>query len=164
MLASRLLPVCYNLLCAHADSRGNQLMAAMPNTPRRLNLPGSISVNDEPYSFFNSSDIGVLTDGLKRDADRDVEEIDQDTLLNTPVDDTVQSIVERRSIDVPRFRRDDAYMLDPIETKFKRRDYGHRIDAAATLLVLIVPFDGDASLFRYKPTSHDTAPPRGNLQ
>lgn len=49
---------------------------------------------------------------------------DADDLLNTPVDDVVEQLVELGSVECPDLRVDDAFMLPATEVDQQYRDWG----------------------------------------
>jgi hypothetical protein len=131
--------------------------------PRNIRVPGTISVNEEPVQYFTRFDMFNYMDDMRRRADGDVQAINPDVLLNTPVDDFVSDITDKHTLKIPELMRDDAYMLDPVETKITMVDFGRIISPDGTILTLVVPFTGDAGMFWVRPTTFDTAPPQGNL-
>lgn len=85
---------------------------------------------------------------------------DADDLLNTPVDDAVEQLVDLGSVGCPDLRVDDAFMLEPTEIDQQYRDWGEVHTRRVTRLVLVVPFDGDKDVFGFRPDQFTTMPPQ----
>ena len=85
---------------------------------------------------------------------------DADDLLNTPVDDVVEQLVDLGSVGCPDLRVDDAFMLEPSEIDQQYRDWGEVRTRRVARLVLVVPFDGDKDIFDLRPDQFTTMPPQ----
>lgn len=77
--------------------------------------------------------------------------------------DLVKTIVDKYKLDIPVLKRDEAHLEEPREITFAKEDYGRTIHVQGTILVLHVPFTGDAGMFWVQPTNFDSAPPSGDL-
>ena len=62
-----------------------------------------------------------------------------DELLNTPVDDVVEYLVDEGSVRCPQLRVGDAYQLDSEEVDQEFEDFGRRLTRRVVRLVLVVP-------------------------
>src|SRR5690348_15523987 len=111
----------------------------------------SVAPLDEPRLLFSNQNSLDHTRALLETAIRDVDGIHADELLNTPTEDIVAELVEKHSFTPPTLRRDEAYIDGPHEMKLIRSDHGRTIVLPATLVGLIVPFDGEPSLFYLNP-------------
>jgi hypothetical protein len=100
--------------------------------------------------FFRTTMFSILE--MQRDAaDKAINGFNPDALLNTPTDDLVKKIVDTYGLDIPVLLRDDAHMDEPREITISVQDYGHTIQQQGTILVLHVPFTGDAGMFGFSP-------------
>jgi hypothetical protein len=113
--------------------------------------------------YFSRANMFSVLEMQRREADKAINAINPDVLLNTPTDDLVKTIVDTYKLDVPVLQRDDAHMDEPREITITKQDYGRTVDVQGTILVLHVPFAGDPGMFWIQPTSYDSAPPSGNL-
>jgi hypothetical protein len=113
--------------------------------------------------YFSRTNMFTVLEMQRKEADRAINAINSDVLLNTPTDDVVRTIVDTYKLDVPVLQRDDAQVEEPRETTFPQNDYGRTVHIEGTILVLHVPFTGDAGMFWVQPTSHDHSPPSGNV-
>ena len=110
--------------------------------------------------LFYKADINAVTDTQLRNATSEIQQIDPDRLLNTPVDDLIAYITTKYRIEVPVLHRERAALDEPQETFIQINDYGREIGVPATLVTLTVPFEGEKDMFFVRPSTYDTAPPR----
>jgi hypothetical protein len=110
--------------------------------------------------LFFKADINALTDAQQRNMGGEIQGLDPDRLLNTPVDDLVAYFAQKYRIEVPTLHRDQALLDEPRETYQEVNDYGRQIRIPSTLIKLTVPFDGEKDMFYVRPSTFDTAPPR----
>jgi hypothetical protein len=113
--------------------------------------------------LFWKADINSVMDAQLRNAIGEIQGIDPDRLLNTPVDDLVTYIAEKYRIEVLVLHHDQALLDEPQETHIEANDYGRQIHVPATLVTLTVPFDGEKDMFFVRPSTYDTAPPRAAI-
>jgi hypothetical protein len=113
--------------------------------------------------LFWKGDINSVMDAQLRNAIGEIQGIDPDRLLNTPVDDLVLYIADKYWIEVPVLHRDQALLDEPQETYIEVNDYDRQIHVPATLVTPTVPFDGDKDMFLVRPTTYDTASPRAAI-
>jgi hypothetical protein len=113
--------------------------------------------------LFYKADINAVMDAQSKKATGEIQGIDPDRLLNTPVDDLVAYIADKYRIEVPALHRDGALLDEPVETFIEVNDYGRQIRVPATLVTLTVPFDGDKDMYYVRPSTFDSAPPRAAI-
>ena len=99
--------------------------------------------------------------------------MDGNRLLNTNVDNLVSYVVDKFRIDVPEL--DEANMTvdqreeqrdvsgDPRRMAYYK-DRGGPVHVTGTEVIVEVPFSGDAQMFKVRPSTYDTAPPRGEVR
>jgi hypothetical protein len=105
--------------------------------------------------LFFKADINAVTDAQQRNMGGEIQGLDPDRLLNTPVDDLVAYFAQKYRIEVPTLHRDRALLDEPRETYQEVNDYGRQIRIPST-----VPFDGEKDMLYVRPSTFDTAPPR----
>ena len=105
----------------------------------------------DPQPLFSSQDSFALTDAYMREAMHAVQTIPADAFLNTPTEDIISSLVERHSFTPPILKRDEAYIDGPHEVELRRRDFGEEVRLRGTLVALVVPIEGDATLLHVNP-------------
>lgn len=112
--------------------------------------------------LFWSQDIRNLVEGQKQAAIEEITKYDENRLLNTPTGDLVRYIFEKYSVEVPvlDLERKNAKSR---EVTYDISDYGSRLSVTGTCISLTIPFSGEATMFRFRPTSWTTSPPRGQL-
>jgi hypothetical protein len=110
--------------------------------------------------LFFKADINAVTDAQQRNMGGEIQGLDPDRLLNTPVDDLVAYFAQKYRIEVPTLHRGRALLDEPRETYQEVNDYGRQIRIPSTLIKLTVPFDGEKDMFYVRLSTFDTAPPR----
>ena len=99
--------------------------------------------------------------------------MDGNRLLNTNVDNLVSYVVDKFRIDVPEL--DEANMT--VDQREEQRDVsgdprrmayymdrGGPVHVTGTEVIVEVPISGDAQMFKVRPSTYDTAPPRGEVR
>jgi hypothetical protein len=124
-----------------------------------LGLPMNL-LSQQGEFLFHKADINGVINAQLRNAINEIQQIDPDRLLNTPVDDLIGYFTAKFRIEVPSLHRDRAVLDEPQETFFEVNDYGRQIRMPATLLTLTVPFDGEKQMFFVRPSQYDLGPPR----
>ncbi len=107
--------------------------------------------------------VGTLSDALgrtSRDMAQSLQTWDPDELLNTPIDDLVGHLVGKASVHCPSLRDGDAFLLEPVEVDHEFIDFGERRTRRVTRLVLVVPFEGERSVFTLRANQWSTMPPQ----
>src|ERR1700730_17828351 len=117
----------------------------------------------EDTLYFNRTNMFTVLDMQRKDADKAINAINPDALLNAPTDDLIEDIVDKYKLEVPILLRDDVHLDPPREITLTIQDYGRTIHPTGTLLTLHVPFTGDAGMFWVQPSTYDSGPPRGML-
>jgi hypothetical protein len=117
-------------------------------------------VSRQNESLFYKADINAVTDAQLRNATNEIQQIDPDRLLNTPVDDLIAYIATKYRIEVPVLHREQAALDEPQETFVEVNDYGRQIRIPATLVTLTVPFDGEREILFVRPSTYDIDPPK----
>jgi hypothetical protein len=110
--------------------------------------------------LFYKADISAVTDAKLRNSTDEIQQIDPDRLLKTPVEDLVDYISHKYKIEVPNLHRDRALVDEPQQTFIEVNDYGRQVSVPATLVTLTVPFDGEREMFFVRPSTFDLGPPR----
>lgn len=112
-----------------------------------------------PLNDLRSSLAGALGKTARDMADR-LQNWDPDELLKTPVEDIIDRLVDKGSVQCPRLLVDDAFLLEPTEVQREFVDFGRRHTRRVTRLVLVVPFEGEKSVFTLRADQFSTNPPR----
>jgi hypothetical protein len=116
----------------------------------------------DPVALFHNQDMSNLVSYQLKQALDSVQQIPSDAFLNTPTEDIVNELTDRYSVTTPTLRRQDAYIDGPHEVEIRHLDFGREIRLRGTLLALIVPYDGEGSMFYMNPNRWGGAI-RGNL-
>lgn len=122
----------------------------------------------DPEILFYKRDMFDVMEGHRRQASQLVQQIDGNTLLNTPTEDIVADIVAAVRFDIPVIHRDQAHADQreaqvPVHDYFSRGYDGVR-NVRGTMVELCVPFTGDRDFFSIRPTTFDMSPPRAFIE
>lgn len=85
---------------------------------------------------------------------------DPDQLLNTPVDDAIEHLIDKGSVRCPTLLTDQAWQPDPSEIEHEYVEFGERYTRRVPRLVLVVPFDGEKVVFTLRASQSSFNPPR----
>lgn len=113
--------------------------------------------------LFYKTEIDAVIDAQRRNMDGEIQGLNPDRLLNTPVGDLVEYFVEKYRIEVPTLHRERALLDEPQETYQEVNDYGRQIRIPSTRIRLTVPFDGEQNMFYVRPSTFDLNPPRATV-
>jgi hypothetical protein len=126
-----------------------------------------MAYGDPDYLFREHEMFGVM-DGRRQKASQLVQQMDGNTLLNTPTEDIVADIFATVRFDIPVLHRDQAHANQreaqvPVHDYFSRGDDGVR-SVQGTMVELCVPFTGNRDFFFIQPTTFDSGPPRALVE
>lgn len=95
----------------------------------------------------------------------EIEKIQADRLLNTPVNDLAEYFFQKFKIDVPELNVEET-TVDQSEKNVPVRDYfSHENRHVKGLEISVeIPFTGDKLMFHVRPTSYDMNPPRAEAR
>jgi hypothetical protein len=97
---------------------------------------------------------------------------DENTILQTPVDDLVSELLDAYALDFPALRDGDTWLTDnEVTTEVPLRDYdiytdqhGGRRTITSHLVHFHVPFEGDRTLFRFAPSNRTWPGPEAEVR
>jgi hypothetical protein len=113
-----------------------------------------------PAFLFRSGDLGAVLEGRKRQAWSDIDSWNPDEFLATPAADITEYLISKHSIQCPVLDRSAAEMLPVSEETAQGRDpWGDIVAMRMTKMVVAVPFDGEADIFRLQAATSTTSPP-----
>jgi hypothetical protein len=116
---------------------------------------------DRPPRLFQRGHLREFLDGRLRELEAAVESLDRNRLLSASVDGLTSFFASQFQLDVPRLRRDDAELehheveIDP--ARFGPNPnfwYSEGARIKGIRYTLHVPFEGDATLFEYQPSTY----------
>ncbi len=122
--------------------------------------------------LFNSGNLNELFGQRKDKLCREVDNCEANYLLNVSVDDYCHFLEDTYSLDAPVLKSNEIYVADHGETNLDVSKDGNRIIfdrskpvyVKATYAVFAIPFQGDASLFRYATSPYLFRLPRGSIE
>lgn len=83
-----------------------------------------------------------------------------DELLTTSTEEIVALLVAEGSVECPRLRHDDLYLLEPTETTQSYLDFGGRSTRRVPRFVLVAPFNGEKYVLTVRADQSSIKPPR----
>ena len=112
--------------------------------------------------LFAAGDLSSVLDGRQREAARAVEAWEPEELLVTAEADIVRYLVDRYSLACPRLHRDQIEQLPVAEEVERARGAwsGQTYERRQTKIVIVVPFDGERDVFKFRPSTYSLNPPR----
>lgn len=122
----------------------------------------------DPEYLFHKYDMFSVMDSHRQQASQLVQQMDGNTLLNTPTEDIVADVFAKVRFNIPVLHRDQAHADQreaqvPVYDYFSRGYDGVR-SLQGTMVELCVPFTGDRDFFFIRPTTFDTGPPRAIVE
>jgi hypothetical protein len=119
--------------------------------------------------LFSEGDLYSTLDAQSSAAGKSVEEIPREQFLATTVDTLVEHLCSKFAIE-PLVIYEDKMTMDHKETRVEvtgRFDYdfgdGGRVFTPGHELVFYLPFTGDPQLWRMRPSTWSSMPPRGEV-
>jgi len=119
--------------------------------------------------LFVGSDIYGVIESQLANISPQVEEIPTNEILNRPVNDLVERLVERFTMTVPTLDLGSVYPSQTegvVEVPGRFADYGGSRESTrvmGTVVTLHIPFSGQDIFFHLRPSTSDSMPPRGEL-
>lgn len=125
----------------------------------------------DDYLFAQADSIAVQ-EHQRQQLESEIAKLESNRLLNTNVDDLVSYIVEKYRIDIPvldeqNMNVDQKEAQRNVSGDSRRIGYyldpGRAMHVTGTEVVVEVPFSGDAAMFKYRPSTFTTSPPKGEV-
>ena len=119
--------------------------------------------------LFNRVELADLIDGYPRTIQGDVDSWERNKVLATSESDLVDYLIAKYSLDAPILRPRDQWESAADEAAvdvshdFRRAPFGRRILIPGHRVSVRVPFDGDADLFDFRPSTRNFNPPRAKV-
>jgi hypothetical protein len=85
-------------------------------------------------------------------------------IFNVDENDLVRSLVDQFSLDTPKLNIDARTIDSSEEVRQTRDEFGDAYDARFNIYTVMIPFDGEAVIFTFRPNSYDYNPPRGIVE
>jgi len=101
----------------------------------------------------------ALGETARKVADR-LQSWDPDSLLNTPVDDVIDCLINEGSVRCPQLYTEGNFLLEPSEVTHDVSDFGRHYTRRVPRFVLVVPFDGEKDVFTVRADQFSFNPPQ----
>lgn len=124
-----------------------------------------------PNYLFNKIDWFSIDQNQRKELVAEIDSLNGDRLLSTPVEDLCDYFENKYRIEVPVLRPDEI-VVDQQETQIdvsydqRRfiRDRSEPFYIKGIAIDVVVPFDGDAGAFNIQPTSYTLSPPSAEVR
>ena len=121
--------------------------------------------------LFGDVDMFSVIEHQKQQAAKRVQEISAERLRTADEEELVRQIVEEYRLDVPVIKEDKIYVAEHGEAQVDvSRDFMRAISdrsrpfyVTGVKVVIAVPFEGDAELFKVQPNTYTTTRPAGEI-
>ncbi len=97
--------------------------------------------------LFAGSQLSEMLSGAARQATDLLAGWPADDLLSIPEADLAERLIKLATFAVPTLERDKAWLEPPAEVTVEAIDFGRNFQATVTRFTLVVPVDGDSSMF-----------------
>jgi len=122
-----------------------------------------------PNLFYESGNLSNFLENHKSSLKKEVENTNSNELLNLSEDDFCKYLIAKYTLNCPEIRDNDIYISDTFEAEIdvsqdplrSIRDRSRPHYVKGTSITISIPFDGDARLFRYKPSRFTSIFPSG---
>lgn len=108
--------------------------------------------------LFSSIDWHSVRDNIINDIKKESDGFTPDQILNTNSETTVNYFIDKHRITVPTIDRENIE-IDDREVLRTFQDYGRTIQTKITEIIVTVPFQGTAEIFRVRPTTYRMSSP-----
>jgi hypothetical protein len=123
------------------------------------------------YFFNHPIDLRKVLEEKRIQLKQDIEKLDANQFLNTNRQELIKRFTENYQLKVPAIN-DDETVVDPQEVDIDVRNLPSRVHFSGfgspfirgTRFVFSVPFDGDAELFQFTPSTYNSMHPRAQVQ
>lgn len=134
-------------------------MASDSDIAHEIQMPFFTPSRLPSTQLFSDRSLSELFEELTTRINQKIDKIDQEHLLQTPVQDIVEYVIDGTRLEVPTLMYDNRYQLTPVEVKSIVQDYGKSIEVDGFEYRFVVPFEGHLGLFRHFPNTSFGVPP-----
>lgn len=117
------------------------------------------------HKLFNDRKIYDLAIGVNSSIENRIKKMNKSDFENSSVDELAEGLYNTNQMTIPKIKEADICQKKPEDTKIKIRtsQYGGSRSIDGTKYTLIIPFNGDSSMFGIFPTSYTHRLPYGNV-
>lgn len=121
--------------------------------------------------FYGASDLREYLKKRRANLQAEVDDCDPDYLLKVSEADFRDYLIAKYSVNPPKILTDRIYQHEPkdVDIDVSRdplravRDRSRPAHIRGTAIIISLPFEGEAELFRYQPSTFTFNPPRGEI-
>lgn len=121
--------------------------------------------------LFHQYNLSSVVQNQERNMASEIDGLPESRLLNTPVDDLCNYFAEKYSIEPPEINEagiqadySDAKVDVSRRFEYAVFDSSQPAYVTGTKLTFYVPFDGDSNLFKCRPATFNSSPPRAEVR
>jgi len=126
---------------------------------------------NENHLFSTKGDLRDYLEYKKSEIKKEIYGLDEDYILNVSEEDLIKVLVEKYTLAPPMLKNNEKYLLEPKEIDIDVSQDPHRaiFDRSrpfyikGTLITVVIPFEGDAELFYFRPSTFSTVIPEGKI-
>lgn len=129
----------------------------------------STFMRDSLY-LFSEFDWHSVDQNQRARMNTEIQNLDSNYLLNTPVEDLCNYFYDKYKIEVPTLKKDEIVAdQHEIKTDVSQDPFRHISDRSrpffiqGTAIVITIPFDGESDAFKIRPTTFTLNPPRAEI-
>lgn len=121
--------------------------------------------------FYARGPVARLIQHMTAELQGEVDRLDQDYLLKVSEEDLCEHLIDKYHLHPPVLHAEDLHALEakevPVDVSGDSRrviiDRSRPHYIPGTSVTVAVPFDGDANLFQYQPSTYTLNPPHGDI-
>src|SRR5262245_39434580 len=113
--------------------------------------------------LFSGEHLSIFLERIRQDAHELLVNWHPDHVLGSPDADLIEVLLKLATRECPTLRRGEAHLLEPTEANVLDTEFDMQVTRRVTQFTLVVPFDGDTTMFTLRATSSTTSPPRAVL-
>jgi hypothetical protein len=145
-------------------------MIRVPPTDTPVEVRCAIGLSAEDSSMttaeqplFSGEYLSTFLERIRQDAQEQLVNWHADYVLGSPDADLIEALLKMTTRECPTLRRSEAHLLEPTEVNVRVTEFDMQVIRRVTQFTLVVPFDGDTTMFAMRATMSTTSPPRAIL-
>lgn len=114
--------------------------------------------------MFNEHNLSDVLDTSKRNMAGEIDRMDRDYILNASPADLINYLEDKFHYEAPVLHENQIQIADEREVVKEVSDYGRLRKAKMNQITVAIPFSGNSSLFKCRPSTYTSGPPIGEIQ
>lgn len=113
--------------------------------------------------LFNHPDLSNELEKEKNNILLTIESYPIEIIQKNSIDEIALTTINKSNLKAPKLRPDQASIIHKSEIKIPKKDYGQNIEVPGIVIIVSIPFEGNAEYFRWRPSSYTSSLPQGKL-